>query len=224
MGKAKLTRKQFIWLTFYLGEARFNATEAARLAGYKTPRCSGPENLHKPAVIEAIAQWWATKAMATDETMGRLAEIARGDLGQFFKVAEVWLENPLPSHEIKAEREEVDDKGEKHVKYLCRQIVLDVDKLTDPQFSRLVRKFADSPRNGLSVELHDPVRALELIGKDLGRFRDTIDVREVDLSKLNDEQLERIAKGEDPIVVLAAASQGRDGTAAADGAPGEPTA
>lgn len=213
-----------MWLAYYLGEARFNATEAARLAGYKLPRCSGPENLHKPAVQEAIAKWWASKAMDADENLGRLAEIARSDLGQFFKVAEVWLENPLPSHEIKAEREEVDSKGVKHVKYLCRQIVLDVDKLTDPQFSRLVRKFADSSKNGLSVELHDPVRALELIGKDLGRFKETVDVRSIDLSKLNDEQLERIANGEDPVVVLSAARQSGDGAAPAEGPAGEPTA
>lgn len=84
--KAKrLTRKQFVWLTYYLGEAHFNATEAARLAGYKLPRISGPENLHKPAVQEAIAKWWASKGMTTDEVVARLAEQARAEYSAYIR-------------------------------------------------------------------------------------------------------------------------------------------
>lgn len=54
----KLTEKQRRFVDAYLGEAAGNATEAARLAGYKgndnTLASVGTENLRKPAIAEAI--------------------------------------------------------------------------------------------------------------------------------------------------------------------------
>lgn len=54
----KLTPKQQAFVDAYTGPARGNATEAARMAGYKgndtTLRAVGAENLTKPLVIAAV--------------------------------------------------------------------------------------------------------------------------------------------------------------------------
>jgi phage terminase small subunit len=54
----KLTGKQQAFIAFYCGESRFNATEAARLAGYKGNSATlgqvGFENLNKPEIAAAI--------------------------------------------------------------------------------------------------------------------------------------------------------------------------
>lgn len=59
--ETKLTGKQEAFIAFYLGDARQNATEAARLAGYagndKTLGVVGCENLAKPKIAAAIQQW-----------------------------------------------------------------------------------------------------------------------------------------------------------------------
>lgn len=51
-----LTDKEFLFANYYLGEARFNATEAAKLAGYSenTARQIGYENLTKPYIQDYI--------------------------------------------------------------------------------------------------------------------------------------------------------------------------
>jgi phage terminase small subunit len=51
---AKLSAKQQVFIAAYIGEAKGNATAAARIAGYKQPRVQGSENLTKPAIREAI--------------------------------------------------------------------------------------------------------------------------------------------------------------------------
>lgn len=57
---AKLTEKQRRFVEAYMGKAAGNATEAARIAGYKgtdnTLKSVGNENLNKPDVAAAIAE------------------------------------------------------------------------------------------------------------------------------------------------------------------------
>jgi phage terminase small subunit len=56
--KKKLTLKQHRFVVAYMGEAKGNATEAARIAGYSgkdhTLSAVGQENLRKPAISQAI--------------------------------------------------------------------------------------------------------------------------------------------------------------------------
>lgn len=52
----RLSLKQERFVAAYLGDAQGNLTEAARRAGYKLPSASGKENLHKPLVLEIIAE------------------------------------------------------------------------------------------------------------------------------------------------------------------------
>ena len=89
-GEPKLTAKQQRFVDAYLGEARFNGTEAARIAGYAKPMQQAHENLRKPdiqRVIERVLQeaeltrevvlaLVQEDAMRTDEDVIRLASKA----------------------------------------------------------------------------------------------------------------------------------------------------
>lgn len=82
-----LTPKQERFVEAYLGEARGNATEAARMAGYRgndnTLRSVGTENMAKPAIcdrIDAAREELRAKAILTrEEILAGLASIARGE-------------------------------------------------------------------------------------------------------------------------------------------------
>src|SRR5690606_5885979 len=79
----KLTPKQEKFIHAYLGEARGNATEAARMAGYKgndvTLASVGAENLKKPQISERIeaarAELRAKALLTREEILAGLAAI-----------------------------------------------------------------------------------------------------------------------------------------------------
>lgn len=81
-----LTKKQRLFVEEYLQS--WNATQAALKAGYseRSARAIGHENLTKPDIAEAIQQRINDVAMQADEVLLGLADIARGDLSQFFDV------------------------------------------------------------------------------------------------------------------------------------------
>ncbi len=56
MNERTLTDKQEAFVIAYIGKASFNATEAARIAGYASPRQSGTENLANPSIKARINQ------------------------------------------------------------------------------------------------------------------------------------------------------------------------
>jgi len=72
--------KERVWLEEYF--KCWNATEAARRAGYKHPNKIGPRKLDKFAgeIEERIAE----KVMTADQALARLSEIARGEWGDYF--------------------------------------------------------------------------------------------------------------------------------------------
>lgn len=74
-----MTRKQKKWLAEYL--RCWNATEAARRAGYKWPNKTGPANLARFAA--EIRRALDEAAMTADEALGRLAERARFDVSPY---------------------------------------------------------------------------------------------------------------------------------------------
>lgn len=174
-----MRRKQQVFVEEYLKD--FNATQAAIRAGYspRTAYSIGPENLKKPEVEEAITKAIEERAMGKDEDLLRLAEQARATLAPFFKLSERETEHPLPTEEILSERKEPilgNDVPVYRTIYQVRSIVLNLEALLDPDLSRLVKKFTDSPKTGLSVELHDAQAALVHIGKHLKLFTDKHDV------------------------------------------------
>ncbi len=165
--------KQRAFVEFYL--QTWNATRAAEMAGYKHPNVQGPRMLVKVSIQAAIEARMAELTIGAKEVLKRLSEQASGDLGAYFKISERWSEWPLPSEEILAEERFVKIVHGEEVEgthYLVRKVVLDMDAVVDPARSRLVKKFADSPKNGLAIELHDPQAALVHIGRHLKLFTD----------------------------------------------------
>lgn len=76
-----LTNKQRTFIEEYL--TTWNATEAARRAGYAHPNVVGPENLVKLGIAEEIQRRIAEKTMSADEALTRLAEQARAEYAAY---------------------------------------------------------------------------------------------------------------------------------------------
>lgn len=208
-GRLTIKRRLFVEHYFLCG---FNQTEAARRTGYRHPEVMGCRLMKVQAVREAIEARIAEVAMSANEVLYRLSQQARADMGVFFKEVRRWTEEPLPTQELTGEMRRMKDaRGRETTEYEVRQIVLDLDKLRDPRYSHLVRKFIDSPRDGLSIELYDGQRALRDLGKHHRLFNDL--TLNINVGELTDEQLARLAAGEDPAKVLRkqdpSATQGR---------------
>jgi hypothetical protein len=171
-----LTKQQEIFVSEYL--ACWNAAEAARRAGYstRTAKAQGLNLLKTPKIAERIAERIAEKAMTADEALTLLTEQARADIGIFFKVAERWTSAPLGTQEIIDEKDELDAKGTLRHFYLVRYIAIDVAKLVDPRYSRLVKRFSETTERGITFELHDAQAALEKLGKALGVLTERLTV------------------------------------------------
>ena len=78
----RLTRKQRLFIHFYLGDANFNGSEAARLAGY-ADRCAssmGAANLRKPRITREIERLLGLMGLTPHEITGRLGMMARGEI------------------------------------------------------------------------------------------------------------------------------------------------
>ena len=86
-----LSNKQRIFIDEYL--QCWNATEAARRAGYKgndaTLASVGWENLRKPEIASVIEQRLQESQMSADEALKLLADIARGDISDLMDVTSV---------------------------------------------------------------------------------------------------------------------------------------
>lgn len=80
--EVKLTAKQKAFVAAYLGSAHFNATQAARLAGYAgnddTLKSVASENIAKPYIKAMIDEGLAALTMPANEVLARLTAIAKG--------------------------------------------------------------------------------------------------------------------------------------------------
>lgn len=79
----KLTRKQQLFIDYYLQS--FNASEAARRAGYSESRAriTGSELLSNSNISEQIQSRLDEVHMSANEALKLQADIARGDMGEF---------------------------------------------------------------------------------------------------------------------------------------------
>jgi phage terminase small subunit len=177
-----LTRKQRVFVANFL--KCWNASKAARDAGYseRTAYAIGSELLRKPEIKAAIDLAVEQIEMSANEALIRNTQVGRGDLGDFFRVVDEWTFYPLPTSEI-LEYKEVDENEGKEdeepkirTSYRVRRVVLDVDKLVDPRFSHLVKKFTDSPKNGLGIELYDAQKARRTVLEKEGKLKQHIDL------------------------------------------------
>lgn len=86
----RLTLKMQRFVEFYVGEARFNATKAARLAGYKgnaaVLAAVGYENLRKPQIVALVQARLNEAHMSADQCLSELADIAMADWREFVEI------------------------------------------------------------------------------------------------------------------------------------------
>jgi len=76
-----LTNKRQIFIEEYL--RCWNATEAARRAGYKHPNVKGSQLVKVSVVAKEIKRRLTQVAMDADEVLARLSQQARADIGEF---------------------------------------------------------------------------------------------------------------------------------------------
>lgn len=146
-----LTAKQQLFIDEYL--KCYNATQAAKMAGYKgndnVLGVTGYDNLRNPKIASAIQRRLQESAMSADEVLARLADMARSNIADFSKVRHV------------SDLEEIHDKA--HVA---------------KKFKRTIYRSAyGSETETVELELYDAQSALEKIGRHHGLFTDKIEVK-----------------------------------------------
>ena len=191
---AKLTKKQKKFCDEYLID--LNATQAAIRAGYseKTARFIGAENLTKPNIQEYIQQRMNEREKRTEITqdmvLRELAKIAFSNGSDFAKVVTkprkkmVW-------------NDEIQEYEEKEVEEQFVEII-DTDLL--PGDKKAAIASIKETKHGIVVELCDKLKALELIGRHLGMFKDKIELSgQVNnpFDELSVEELKKLIVDED---------------------------
>lgn len=83
-----LTTKEKAFVLAYIGEARFNATRAATMAGYseRTARSQGSEILARPRVAEAVRTALSERSLTSEAVLAELSAIARAPWEEFVTV------------------------------------------------------------------------------------------------------------------------------------------
>ncbi len=184
-----LSKKQQAFIEEYL--RCFNATEAAIRAGYskRSAYSIGWETLRKPEVEAAVQQRLQEKAMLADEVLMRLAEQARANIGDF-------LSRGQDDGPLLIDLDQAALLGKLHlVKKVKQRTFHHVNE--DGEITSIEVR--------AEVELHDPQKALELLGKHHGLFKEQVEHSgelELTVDDPRDELLSRInrlaARGGDP--------------------------
>ena len=134
--------------------ATWNASEAARQAGYAKADRQGPRLLRFVEVQAAISQRLKESAMQADEVLNRLADQAKVNIADFVTESEF---TPV-------------DKDGNPLEPM-QMIQLDWDAIR--KYGHLIKSIKMTA-NGPAIELHDGQKALELIGRHLALFTDNI--------------------------------------------------
>jgi hypothetical protein len=174
-----LTCKQRIFVDEYL--RCFNAAESARRAGYseRSAREIGRKLLTNIDIKAEVDQRLKESRASADEALDRLSDYSRGYVGMFFKIVDEWMFHPLPEYQILEEKEvteEVDGEKVTRICYRVKYVALDTERVMDPRYSHLIKKFTNSRRTGLSIEMYSAHEANRDILKVEGKFTDRVDV------------------------------------------------
>lgn len=169
-----LTKKQKIFVDEYLID--LNATQAAIRAGYseKTANRIGAENLSKLVIQREIQKRMNDRETRTkitqDMVVKELAAIAFSNGADYGKIIS---------------KDAVDTNGNP-IEYFDIELK-ETDELTDEQKKAI--SAIKHTKYGIAVETCDKVRALELLGRHLGMFKDKVEVNgslSAETSKLDD--------------------------------------
>jgi len=145
---AKLTAKQRRFCEEYLVD--LNATQAAIRAGYseKTARFIANENLTKPYIQSRIQKLMEDRSRRTGVTQDKvIQELAKVAFADIFNY-------------LKVENNQVE--------------IFDTDSIPQEKLSAIAE--IKQGTYGLSIKLHDKLKALELLGRHLGMFKDKVEI------------------------------------------------
>lgn len=159
--------------------ATFNASEAARQAGYsdRTAYSIGWENLRKPEIREEIDRQLAAASMPASEVLARLTTHARFDIGELFDT------NP--------------ETG---------ALQLSLAKAKERGVTHLIKKYSDG-KSGVSVEVYDAQSALALLGKHHGLFVERVDISQQEIEAFLDRLKQSLSEEEYARIVAIAAGE-----------------
>jgi len=134
----------------------FNGAAAARRAGYseKGAKKAANRNLNDPDIRGAIDERLEQLAMSAEEATKRMADIARGDIGQFFEV-------------IEYEKELDDGTTETRT-----TLALDEEAVIE-NGAGLIKQVSFNESGRLKLKLYDAQKALRLILKAHGKYNHT---------------------------------------------------
>lgn len=163
----KLTAKQKLFVEEYLID--MNATQAAIRAGYKNPEI-GRQLITKNNVQAKLQERMNERAKRTEITqdfvLKELYEIASANGSDFAKV----IEKPIHDSEGNPV---LDPLTGEQLTYKTVDLEL-TDNLT-PEKKKAIAGIKMG-KNGIEVSTCDKVKALELIGRHLGMFKDKVEV------------------------------------------------
>jgi phage terminase small subunit len=182
-----LTKKQRDFVFHYTDS--WHATKAAIAAGYseRSAYSIGSENLKKPEILAAIEAHIA-QIMPKGETLSRLAEHARGSMGDFLRVdeEEVTVSQALVyvteqemggivSETIARLKGEIaDDEQPRRAMIITTETVMRstarLDLLQAKEKLHLVKKYTLDDKGKVSIELYDAQTALRDFAKIHGVF------------------------------------------------------
>ena len=150
-----LTDRRRVFIEEYL--QCWNATEAARRAGFSHPNKQGPRLLVNVGIQAAKEARIAEKAMSADEVLLRLADQARGDIGDFMDIESMSFDLNL---------QKAKEKGLTHlIKKAKQRTVTTVDKSGE-----------ETETNVIELELYDSQGALVQLGRHHKLFTDNTDL------------------------------------------------
>ena len=178
--KVRLSNKQRMFIEEYL--ISFNATKAAIDAGYsENTACSiGSENLRKPHIAEAIEKRIAERAMTADEVLQRLADMARGDMGNFLDVTSIGI--------FTLDLDKAKELGLLHL----------VKKVKDRSVMSVDKSGMETETHTFEVELYDAQSALVHLGRHHKLFTDKVEAKvEIEVLDVDDWKRKRKTRTND---------------------------
>lgn len=168
---AGLTARQKLFVLAYVGECRGNGYKAAQEAGYQGNRATldacAYDLLRNPSIQHAIKEYLKPFGVTAERIVAELSDVIRG------KMSDVLKRTVAP-----------DGRPE---------WTIDLSHAMECGQSHLVRKVSNS-KFGLTIELHDKLRAIELAGRYLRMWGDRFDdlPGAEDISKMNKEQVKAL--------------------------------
>lgn len=153
-----LTSKQQLFLSEYLID--MNATQAAIKAGYSEASAysQGQRLLKNVEIQAAIAQKLQDSAMKSDEILQKLTEIARSDMGDYLDVSSMAFQVDL---------NKAKELGKLHI----------IRKVKQKTTTVCHSDGEDVEQNQIEFELHDKLKALELLAKYHGLLVDRHEIK-----------------------------------------------